>query len=154
MAEEKRAKHISERKRQQIAAHIFLRHAVKAHQHERVSKKDRVVEESLRQHQNKSEQRALSMFVHNCFPNFSPRRMRTRVDSRRRRVMRGQSFGMRYETVLNVLHDSFRLSILPVNHEPARTFRNPTAKEDHDQTQCCADSKRTTPAQPNRQPAW
>src|SRR5947208_5965287 len=80
-----------------------------------------------------------------------PRRMRTRANSNRRRIMRGQVFGMRDETAFDFLDDSFRLNILPVDHQPARTFRNPSPKKNHDQAERCADSKGKTPTQPDWQ---
>src|SRR5207248_8804323 len=55
MPEQKRPENISQCKRQEIAAHILLRHVVKAHQDQRVREKDRVVEKSLGQHQHKTE---------------------------------------------------------------------------------------------------
>src|SRR5205823_1723185 len=57
MSEKQWPEHISKRKRQEIAAHILLRHAVKPHQDEGVSEKDRVVEKGLSGHKHKAEKR-------------------------------------------------------------------------------------------------
>src|SRR6266496_3984066 len=77
MPEQHRAEHISQREGQEIAAHILLGHLVKSHQNQRVSEEDRVIEESLCQHQHKTEERTPAMFVYDRVPNFLPRRVCT-----------------------------------------------------------------------------
>src|SRR5437879_11441969 len=77
MSEHDRAKHVAKRKRQKIAADSLFGYAVKPHQDERIGKKDRVVEKRLRQHQDETEKGPTSMFMNDCVPNFSPRRVRS-----------------------------------------------------------------------------
>src|SRR5207247_3083969 len=89
MSEKKWPEYISKRKRKEIAAHILLRHAVKPHQDQRVSEKDRVVKKGLGRHEHKAEKRTAAMFVHDRLPNFSPRRMRARSNPGGRFVVAG-----------------------------------------------------------------
>src|SRR5438046_10496397 len=89
MSEKQWPEHISKRKRQEIAAHILLRHAVKPHQDEGVSEKDRVVEKGLSGYKHKTEKRTAAMFVHDRLPNFPPRRVRARSNPRRHFLVSG-----------------------------------------------------------------
>ena len=54
MAEHQRTERVPERKRQQISTHVSFGHAIKPHQDQRVSKKDRVIEERLRCHERQA----------------------------------------------------------------------------------------------------
>ena len=55
MPEQQRTEHISQGERQKILAYILLGHSVEPHQNQRVSEKDRVVEERLRGHEHETE---------------------------------------------------------------------------------------------------
>ena len=153
MSEKQWPEHISKRKRQEIAAHILLRHAVKPHQDEGVSEKDRVVEKGLSGHKHKAEKRTAAMFVHNRVPNFPPRRVRARSNPRRHFLVAGIGDPGRIcsqDLSFHFSNDFFRLDIPPVNHQPTWAFGNPAAKENHDKPQGRADCKRAAPAQPDR----
>src|SRR5947208_15247178 len=89
MSEKQWPEHISKRKRQEIAAHILLRHAVKPHQDEGVSEKDRIVEKGLSGHKHKAEKRTAEMFAHNHVPNFPRKRVRARPNPRRHVLVAG-----------------------------------------------------------------
>src|SRR4029453_17308470 len=54
---------------------------------------------------------------------------------------------------LDLANNLFRLGISSVNHQPARTFWNPSAKENYNETQRGADPERAAPSQPDWQPA-
>src|ERR1700736_1497599 len=86
MSEQERANQISKREWQKVTTDILFRHAVKARQDQRIREKDRVVEKGLREHQHESKQRTLSMFVHDCVPNLSPRCVRPCSNARGRCV--------------------------------------------------------------------
>src|ERR1051326_3412583 len=73
MTEHEWAGQISESEWQEITANALFGHAIEVRQDQRVSEKDRVVKECLGQHQNKSEQRAPPVLMHNRVPNFMPR---------------------------------------------------------------------------------
>jgi len=75
MPEQQGTEHIPQGKWQQVTAHILLGHGIEAHQDQRVSEKDRVVKESLRHHQHKTEKRAPAMLANNRVPNLMPGRM-------------------------------------------------------------------------------
>src|SRR6059036_1255520 len=146
MSEQQWPEHISKRKRQEIATHILLGHVVKPHQNQRVREEDRVVKKGLCGHQHKTQKRTAAMFVHDRIPNFPPRRMRPRADTR------GPS-----STVAGIddpgricshyfsfylTNDPFRFVIAAVNHQPTRTFWNPAAEENHNEPEHRADAKR------------
>src|SRR5882724_8762265 len=157
MAQQQRSKHVPQRKRQQIAAHILLGHAVKPHQDQRVSEKDRVVEKSLGQHQHKTENRTPAMFVDDCIPNFMPGCMCAGSNAREEQVSVAAVCDRRTFRNTNlsfhVADNLLRLLIAAMNHQPTRTLRNPTAKENHNETERRTDSKGTSPSQPDRYPA-
>src|SRR5438105_8606603 len=111
MPEQERPAHISKREWQQVAADIFLRHGVESHQDQRISEKDRIVEKRLREHQHKSKQRTLSMFVHNRIPNLAPRCVRARVNARGWCVMRRKHFWMRRDFAFDLSDNLFRLGV-------------------------------------------
>src|SRR5438128_7266135 len=92
------------------------------------------------------------MFVHNRIPNFAPRCMRARSDACRRRIVSRQHLRARRHLVFDLSDNLLRLDISPVDHQPTRTFRNPSTKENHYETQRRADSKRAAPSQPDWQP--
>src|SRR5438874_4427990 len=141
-----RAKHVAKRKWQKIATDTLFGHAVKPHQDERVRKKDRVVEKRLRQHQDETEKGPTSVFVDDRFPNFSPRRVRSSLDPCWRGIMCRQRFRIRYESALDLTDNLFRFGVSSVNHQPARAFRDPPAKENHNEAECRTDRKRKSPA--------
>src|SRR5947199_1687766 len=151
MSEKQWPEHISKRKRQEIAAHILLRHAVKPHQDEGVSEKDRVVEKGLSGHKHKAEKRTAAMFVHNRVPNFPPRRVRARSNPRRHFLVAGIGDPGRIcsqDLSFHFSNDFLRLDIPTVNHQPTWAIWNPAAKENHDKPQGRADCKRESPAKP------
>src|ERR1043166_1982193 len=142
-------------------------HTEKAHQHRRVGKEDCVVKERLRQHQHEPEQRPLPMFVRDRIPNLPPRRMRACAypswsngglaywsngnvaqgylwDSTP--ILHYSITPSQSDTPLHLRHDPFRFLISPMNHQPARTLRNPPAKENNDQSKNRADRKGKPPA--------
>src|SRR5438876_3629862 len=156
MAQQQRSKHVPQRKRQQIAAHIVLGHAVKPHQDQRVSEKDRVVEKRLGQHQHKTENRTPAMFVHDRVPNFVPRCMRARSNTREEcggsiGVLEWWSNGfwrrcitpmllysitpLRSDPSFHFADDPLCFVVAPMNHQPSRTLRNPASKENHNETE-------------------
>src|SRR5438270_3886943 len=141
MSQQEGTKEVSDREGQKISTSFEFGDAVKSHQHERVSKKDRVVEESLGRHQHEPEKRTSSMLMRDRVPNFTPRRVRPRVDSGWRRSMRRQVFRATKDSLFHLVDDLLGFGISPVNHQPARAFGNPTAKEKHDQAQSCANPK-------------
>src|SRR6266487_3243344 len=98
------------------------------------------------------------MFVDDRIPNFVPWRVRARSNARGRRIAVariGDPGCIRsHDRSFDLTNDSFRLLISSVNHEPARTFRNPSAKENYDQTKHRADPKCAAPTQPDRRDAW
>src|SRR5437667_3174311 len=152
MSEKQWPEHISKRERQEIAAHILLRHALKPHQDRGVSEKDRVVEKGLSGHKHKAEKRTAEMFVHNRLPNFPPRRVRARSNPRRHFLVAGIGDPGRIcsqDLSFHFSKDFFRLDIPPVNHQPTWAFGHPAPKENHDKPQRRSDSKRATPTQPD-----
>src|SRR5882724_1060870 len=93
------------------------------------------------------------MFMHDRIPNFPPRRVRARSNPRERSVVvptsRDDPGRLRsHDLLFHLSNDSLSFIVPPVNHQPARTFRNPTTKENHDEPQRRADSKRTSPPEP------
>src|SRR5260370_31552656 len=146
MSEQQRAKEISDRKWEEITSRPVFRHAVEAHQHQRVSEKDGVVKKSLGRHQNEAEKRTLSMLMQDRVPNLPPRRVRSRVDPRGWRIMRRQHSRIRHNLALDFVDDRFRLRISSVDHQPTRTFPDPPTKENHDQAQRRTDPEGKAPA--------
>src|SRR5205814_2994156 len=59
--------------RQEIAADILRGHIVEPHQDQTIGKEDGIVEKGLSQHENKTENGATAMFVHEGVPNLAPR---------------------------------------------------------------------------------
>src|SRR6202030_1873335 len=59
VSEQQRAKEVSDRKWEEITSCPVSRHAIEAHQYQRVSEKDGVVKKSLGRHQDEAEKRAL-----------------------------------------------------------------------------------------------
>src|SRR6516225_2430315 len=53
------------------------------------------------------------------------------------------------DQALDVCHDLLCFLIAAVNHQPTRTLRNPTAKENDDEPERRADSKRAAPPEPD-----
>src|SRR5262249_47222171 len=143
MSEEQRSEHISQCERQQIAAHILLGHIVEAHQNQCVCEKDRVVKKSLREHQHKTKKRSATMLMYDGVPNFVPGRMCACSNPRWLQVAVAKVAGsgtLRHNPLFYFADDAFCLVIAAMNHQPARTFRNPSTKKDHNQTKRCADS--------------
>src|SRR3984893_13440115 len=141
MSEHERTEEITKCKWKQVSSDAAFGHAVKPHQDQRVSKEDRVVKKRLGCHQNETKERTMSMFVCDRVPNFSPRRVRSRMNPRWRQIIARRNADL----TLDSIDDRFRLVISAVNHQPARALRNPAAEEDHDQAKRRADSKGKPP---------
>src|SRR5262245_18394891 len=93
------------------------------------------------------------MFMHNRVPDFAPGRMSASANARGEcfTVAAGADGGYAHalNLLLHVRNNLFRLMIPPVNHQPARTLRNPAAKENHHLSQRCADSECQAPSEPD-----
>src|ERR1700730_14126333 len=146
MSEDERTEEVSQRESKKIAADALRRHAIKTDQDQTVRKKDGVVEKCLCRHQNETEDRTLSMLICNRVPDFVPRRVSSSMNAGRRRFVRRQRFGISDESAFDFVYDSLRLGVSSVNHQPTRAFRNPAAKEDHNQAKRSADPECDAPA--------
>src|ERR671919_1578824 len=99
------------------------------------------------------------MFVHDGIPDFRPGRMRARSNPRWRHIAvvptcrddRGRSYAR--DLLLDFANNLFRLVIPSMDHKPARTFWNPSAKENNNETQQGANPECAPPSQPDWQPA-
>src|SRR6266516_2846296 len=95
------------------------------------------------------------MFVHNRIPNFPPQGMRARTNPRGLRsvvVPTSRDDPGRlcsHDFLFHLSNDSLSFIVPPVNHQPARAFRNPATKENYDESQRLADSECAPPPQPN-----
>src|SRR3954470_5842904 len=92
------------------------------------------------------------MFVRDRVPDLVPRCVGPRLDARRRVAVAAV-----YNSRLRPLHfieNLFGLRWTAMNQKPARTFRNPAAKEDNDQAESRADSKGQAPAEPDWKVGW
>jgi hypothetical protein len=58
--------------------------------------------------------------------------------------MRRESF--RLECAFDFINDALRFRAPAVDEEPARAFRNPTAKEDDDKAEGCPNAESEAPA--------
>src|SRR6267142_2364979 len=91
------------------------------------------------------------MFVHNRVPDFAPGRMRTSANQNwSSGVLEYSITPLRGYLSLYVANNSLGFIVPPVNHQPARTLRNPATKENDNESQCCADSKCESPSKPDR----
>src|SRR4029453_1969227 len=119
-------------------------------------KKNPVVEEGLCQHQYKTKKRTPPMFVQDRMPDFRPGRMRARSNPSWQHCSRGRRplpSARACDFSFDFANNLFRLGIPSVNHQPARTFWNPSAKENHNETQRGANPERAAPSEPDWQPA-
>src|ERR1700738_3738032 len=90
------------------------------------------------------------MFVDNCIPDFTPRRVRSRFDSYWWLVRWRQCLRMQRDFALNLVHDSLCFRVITVDHQPTRAFRNPLPDEHDEETESRADPESETPAEPDR----
>src|SRR5215510_5868834 len=98
------------------------------------------------------------MFVHDRIPNFMPGRVCPRSNARGEQVTaavaavadRGRTRNANFS--FHIANYLFRFRIATMNHQPTRTFWNPAAKENHNETKRRADSKSETPTQPDWYP--
>ena len=118
---------------------LFPRAAIEAHQNEGIGKEDRIIKKCLGQHEDEAKERSTAMFVRNRPPNFPPGGMGTCADTGGRFSMRSEAF--RRDPSLELADNAFRFLTAPMNHEPARAFRNPLTKKNHDQSQDRAEAK-------------
>src|SRR4029450_4074894 len=96
------------------------------------------------------------MLMHNRIPNLMPRWMCACSNARWKQVTVAAVCDRRPLCNANLLlyvgNNLFRFQIAPMNHQPARTLRNPAAKENHNQTQRRTDSKSESPPKPDWNP--
>src|SRR4029453_2564982 len=98
------------------------------------------------------------MFVYDRVPNLMPRRMCACSNARREELAAAVAAVVDRGRVgqpdprFPFGDDPLRLFIATMNHQPTRTLRNPTAKENHNKTERSADSKSETPSQPGWYP--
>ena len=55
-----------------------------------------------------------------------------------------------HDLLFHLSNDSLSFIVPPVNHQPTRALRNPATKENYDEPQRRADSKRASPPEPRR----
>src|ERR1700730_6376146 len=90
------------------------------------------------------------MFVDNCIPDFTPRRVRSRFDSYRWRITVAAVYDRRRDLAFHKIDNHLRFVVPSVNHQPTRAFRDPLSDEHNEEAEGCADPESETPAEPDR----
>src|SRR4051812_4804819 len=89
------------------------------------------------------------MFMRDRVPDLAPRCVSARSDTCRRTFVWKQR--MCGNGSLNFIENLFRLVRPAMNKKPARAFRNPTPKENDDESERGADTESEPPPEPDRE---